>query len=165
MSRRRQPTLPGLSPATGSGTAEDWYELGAELEATAVADAKEAYRRALALDPEHFDTHLNLGRLLHEEGRLRAAERHYRAARGLRPGDATAAFNLGVVLQDRGRLRQAVEAYRAAIASDPECADAYFNLAGLYDELGKQAVAIQNLKRYKHLIEARKDPAAVESSV
>jgi tetratricopeptide (TPR) repeat protein len=132
---------------------EQWYELACELEAADPAGARDAYRRALALDPDHADAHLNLGRLLHEAGDPAAAEEHYRAAVALAPDDATAAFNLGVALQDLGRPEEAVGAYRRAIAADPACADAYFNLAGLYDELGKRATAIQNLKIYKALTE------------
>jgi tetratricopeptide (TPR) repeat protein len=134
--------------------ADDWYALGVELEAAAAdGEAAAAYRRALELDGDHPDAHLNLGRLRHEAGDAEAAEKHYRRALARRPGDATAAFNLGVALQDLDRPRQAVEAYRRAVAIDPGYADAYFNLAGLYRELGKQAVAIRSLKRYKRLTE------------
>jgi len=131
--------------------AEQWYELACQLEAADPAGAKDAYRRALALDPDHAEAHLNLGRLLHEAGDPAAAEAHYRAAVDLRPEDATAAFNLGVALQDLGRHEEAVGAYRRAVEADPTCADAFFNLAQLYDELGQRAAAIGSLKAYKAL--------------
>lgn len=131
--------------------AEDWYELGYELEATAVDEAREAYRRALALAPGHADAHLNLGRLLHEGGDVAGAERHYREAAALRPGDPTAAFNLGVALQDLGRGREAEAAYRLALAADSAYADAHYNLAGLYETLGERAAAIRHLRTYKAL--------------
>ena len=85
-------------------SAEDWYELGFELEASALEEAKNAYQRGLELDPMHADAHLNLGRLIHEEGAAEEAEAHYRTALGIRPKDSTAAYNLGVALQDRGCL-------------------------------------------------------------
>ncbi len=132
-------------------TAEQCFELALELEATAPQEAKAAYLETLRLEPRHADGHLNLGRLLHEEGDVEGAVRHYRRAAVLQPDDATAVFNLGVGLQDLGRLRRAVEAYRKTIEVDPGYADAYFNLAGLYEELGEKAVAIQNLKIYKSL--------------
>lgn len=132
-------------------TADDWYELGYELEATAVGEAREAYRRALELVPDHPDAHLNLGRLFHEAGDLAGAERHYREAAAQRPDDPTAAFNLGVALGDLGRKRQAAAAYRRALAADPAYADAHYNLACLYEELGEGAAAIQHLKTYKTL--------------
>ncbi len=133
--------------------AEDWYELGYELEASAVGDAKTAYRRAVGLDPTHADAHLNLGRLLHEEGDLAAAEEHYRQAVAHRPRDATAWYNLGVVLQDRGRPAEALTAYQRALAADPALADAHFNLAGLHSQLGDRAAALRHLKSYKALVE------------
>jgi tetratricopeptide (TPR) repeat protein len=132
--------------------ADDWYELGCELEVTAPDEARDAYRRALDLAPDHPDAHLNLGRMLHEDGELAAAERHYREAAALRPGDATAAFNLGVALQDLGRTREAMAAYRRALAADSAFADAYYNLAVLHEELGEAAEAIRALKSYRALL-------------
>lgn len=132
--------------------AADWYDLGCDLEATAPEEAAAAYRRALELAPRHADAHLNLGRLLHETGRVEEAERHYRAAAELSPEDATAAFNLGVALQDLGRAADAVAAYQRAVDTDPAYADAYFNLADLYEQLGQQAMAIQSLKAYRKLV-------------
>jgi tetratricopeptide (TPR) repeat protein len=133
--------------------AEDWYELGYELEASAVGEAQTAYRRAVALDPTHADAHLNLGRLLHEAGDLAGAEDCYRRAAALRPGDATPWFNLGVALQDRERPAEAVAAYARALAADPSLADAHFNLAGLHSQLGDRPAALRHLKSYKALRE------------
>jgi len=129
-------------------SAEDWYELGFELEASAPEEARDAYSRGLDLDPQHADAHLNLGRLIHEKDGAAQAEGHYRAALEARPGDAVATFNLGVALQDRGLLRQALSAYRQAVDLDGEFADAYYNMAAIHEELGNVAVAIQNLKTY-----------------
>ncbi|HXO19197.1 MAG TPA: tetratricopeptide repeat protein [Thermoanaerobaculia bacterium] len=131
--------------------AEDWYELGCELEATAPEEATDAYRRALALDPAHADANLNLGRILHEDGDLAGAETHYRRALAARPDDATAAFDLGVVLEDLGRLAEAAGAYEAALAADSAYADAHYNLSGVYESLGRKAEALRHLKDYKTL--------------
>ncbi len=132
-------------------TADDWFELGCDLEASAPEEAMAAYRKVLELEPSQADAHLNLGRLLHETGAVEEAERHYRAASEANPADATAAFNLGVALQDLGQQLEALEAYGRAIAADAGYADAYFNLAALYEQLGKEAMAIQNLKIYRTL--------------
>ncbi len=56
--------------------ADGWYELGLELEAVAPQEARDAYRRALELDPHHADAHVNLGRLLQEEDLTEEAETH-----------------------------------------------------------------------------------------
>ncbi len=132
-------------------TAEDWYQLGSDLEPLDAGDARDAYRRALALDPHHADAHVNLGRLLHEGGQAAAAEDHYRQALELRPEDATAAFNLAVVLEDEGRVADAVRAYEHALDIDASNADAHFNLARLLERGGRKAAAIRHLKAYRQL--------------
>jgi tetratricopeptide (TPR) repeat protein len=130
---------------------EDWFELACDMETFDTAQARDAYRRALELDPEHFDARVNLGRLLHEAGEVAAAEANYRVALRLRPGDATAAFNLGVALEDLRRPEEALGAYERAIAADPDCADAHYNLAHLYERLGKPRNALRHLQAYRTL--------------
>lgn len=148
-------TLPLRTPTArvdGEETAEAWYERGLLLEdEEEVEPAMAAYRRALELDADLPDAHLNLGRLLHERGDAAAAERHYRLALATRPDDATAAFNLGVALQDLKHLRDAARAYEAALASDPAYADAHFNLAGIYEKLGEPEAAFRHLRTYRTL--------------
>lgn len=134
--------------------AETWFEIGVDLEDRAPGEAARAYRKALLLDPRHADSHLNLGRLLHEKGKLRQALRHYREARRCDPTSATAAYNLGVVLEDLGRLREAARAYRHCLRLDPALQDAYYNLAGVCERLGEPAEALRCLKSYKQLAES-----------
>jgi tetratricopeptide (TPR) repeat protein len=135
--------------AAGDMRAEDWYLLGLELEASAPIEARDAYRRALELDPRNAEARLNLGRLLHEAGEVEAAEAHYRMALDARQGDATCAFNLGVALEDQRRLEEAVEMYLLAIEWDEDCADAYYNLSHVYEQLGKKTLALRYLKAYR----------------
>jgi tetratricopeptide (TPR) repeat protein len=132
-------------------TAQEWYEWGCDLEAAAPQEAREAYRRALALDPSHPDAHVNLGRLLHEGGDPSGAQEHYRLALATRPEDATAAFNLGVALEDLGRDGDALAAYENAVALDPQNADAHYNAANLCERLGRPADALRHLKEYRSL--------------
>jgi tetratricopeptide (TPR) repeat protein len=131
--------------------AEEWYEHGCELEHSSPKEAREAYRRAVELDPDHVDAHVNLGRLLHEDGELEAAEAHYRIALRVREEDATAAFNLGVVLDDAGRDSEALEAYESSLAADRDYADAHFNLARLYERLGQPRAAVRHWTAYRAL--------------
>lgn len=137
-------------------TAEHWYEIGCELESVAPAEARDAYARALEIDPAQADAHVNLGRLLHEAGQLEDAERHYRAALEGPPHGATAAFNLGVVLEDRGRPDEAARAYRKALTADPGFADAHYNLASLSERLGNPQAALRHYKSYRDLTRGTK---------
>jgi len=133
--------------------AEQWFALALDLEAAAPEEARDAYRRALELDPLHLDAHVNLGRLLQEAGRAEEALTHYRAVLEGHPDYATAWFNLGVALEDLGRPKEAITAYEEAVAADRRLADAYFNLARLFMQAGKKAAALRCLSKYKVLTE------------
>ena len=134
--------------------ADDWFELGLDLEAAAVDQAREAYEQALELRPRHVDARLNLGRLLHVAGEVHLAEAHFRIGLTYDPGNATARFNLGVVLEDQGRRDEARQAYLDAITADPQYADAYFNLSRLYEQGGDERTALRHLKTYRGLTDA-----------
>jgi tetratricopeptide (TPR) repeat protein len=133
--------------------AEAWFDLGLELEVSASDEARDAYRRALELDPHHADAHVNLGRLLIDAERAEEAETHFRAVLADLPEHATAWFNLGVALEDRRRPGEAIKAYERAIQADRRLADAYFNLARLYEQAGKRAAALRYLSKYRLLSE------------
>lgn len=132
--------------------ADDWYELGCALEISAPLQATAAFRRATELDPGHADAHVNLGYLLHEQGRLAEAESECRAALAARPDNATAAYNLGVVLEDDGRPDEAIQAYERALEAEPALADAHFNLSRLYEQRDDRSAALRHLHTYSELI-------------
>jgi len=145
---RRRPAAPDR-PAAADRSAAEWFELACELETSSPAEAKTAYRRAIEADDRHADAHLNLGRLLHEAGDLRGAQRHYLRALEVEPSEATAAFNLGVVLEDLRGDPQAIAAYERAMSADPDFLDAYHNLVRLHERLGDKAAALRVLKRLR----------------
>ncbi|MFT3707553.1 MAG: tetratricopeptide repeat protein [Archangium sp.] len=132
--------------------AHQLFASAVSLEETDPPRAIEAYVEAVAADPKHADAHINLGRLLHQCGRLREAEAHYVAALVARPTDTTASYNLAVVLEDLGKLDEAIVRYRETIELDPNVTDAYFNLARLYEKKGEKVSAIRHLKDYRRLI-------------
>ena len=134
-------------------TADQWYSLGVDLESAAPEDARDAYSRAVALDPRHASARVNLGRWLQEDGHPELAIAEYRAALGSQARHPTAAFNLGTALEELGRRPEAIEAYRKALAADDRFADAHFNLARLYEQTGKRSAALRHLKAYKMLSE------------
>lgn len=131
--------------------ADEWYDLGYDLESVNAGQAVEAYRNALRLNPSHTDAHVNLGRLLHEMGKSEDAEAHYRQVLETSPDHPTAAYNLGLVLEDLGRPNDATTAYKLAIESDPGFADAYYNIARLYEQAGKRAAALRHMATFKRL--------------
>lgn len=142
------------TPAARRADAEAWYEAGCALEATSPREAREAYRRALALDPGHAGANVNCGRLLHEAGDLEGAEACYRRALADRAQAAIAAFDLGVVLEDQGRDDAALLAYARALEADPAHADAHYNASRLLERMGRRAEALRHLGAYRRLTRA-----------
>ncbi len=132
-------------------SAEEWYELGCDLETESPEEARDAYEHALDLDPDHADAHVNLGRHLHLAGERGRAEPHYREAVRLDPDDPTPHFNLGVLLDEVGRKDEAILAYRQAILRDPDFADAHCNLGLLLESLGRRNEAMRHLMAARRL--------------
>jgi tetratricopeptide (TPR) repeat protein len=134
--------------------ADGWYDLAWDLEAVSLGEAAEAYRRVLALEPDHFEARVNLGRLLHEAGDLAGAEAEYRHALSTTPMSALATFNLGVALEDQGHASDAVAAYERAVQLDASLAEAHFNLARLREQQGDARGALRHLSEYRRLLAA-----------
>jgi tetratricopeptide (TPR) repeat protein len=141
------------APAT---TSQDWYAQGVALEPGDPDAALRAYDRAIVEDPTRLDARINLGRLLHESGRLDEAERAYREALAACGENPMVLYNLGVLLQDAGRKPDAIEAYERALGADPSLADSHYNLALLYESLRKPKDAIRHMSQYRRLTAARR---------
>ena len=131
--------------------AEEWFEIGCELEALSPVESIRIYERVLALDDSHLDAHLNLGRMLHETGCLDEAKEHYLTVLTREPGHGIASYNLGVAFEDEERYEEAAQAYELAVFADPKHADAFFNLAGVCEKLGRAQEAYRFLKEYRGL--------------
>lgn len=102
------------------GSARAWVNLAnCEARLGRREGAEAAYRRALAISPEHRDALNNLAWLLLEEGsRLEEAEAlATRAAAGEGPDRALARDTLGRVQLARGRCEDAVSTFQQALAT------------------------------------------------
>jgi tetratricopeptide (TPR) repeat protein len=132
-----------------------WFEQAEAIETSDAVGAIDAYRRAIAADPSHLEARINLGRLLHNTGRLAQAEGVYREALAASGNDALLLFNFGVLLDDMKRKEEAAEAYEEALRVDPSFADCCYNLALLCEELGRQRDAIRHMARYRRLRRGR----------
>jgi tetratricopeptide (TPR) repeat protein len=137
------------APTSG---AQEWFAKGVALERQDPGAALKAYAQAVAEDPALLDGHINLGRLLHEAGRLAQAEQVYREALRICGSDPLLFYNLGVLLDDMDRNAEALQAYEAALRADPDLADGHYNLALLCEKLGKPKEAIRHMARYRMLV-------------
>jgi tetratricopeptide (TPR) repeat protein len=127
------------------------FALGEALESTDRRSAEAAYRRVLALDPDHADAYLNLGALLCEAKRCREAVALYDEALRRRPDEALLHFNRAVALEDQGRPMEALAAYNASLQLQPDLADAHYNAARLHEQLGDAKNAVRHFSAYRRL--------------
>lgn len=146
-----------IEPANteSSASAESHFANGAALESEDAAAAVQAYEQAVAADPTLLDAHINLGRLLHESGRLAQAERVYRNAITESGSEPLLLYNIGVLLDDMGRKTEAMQAYEAALRGDPSLADCHYNVALLCEDLKKPKEAIRHMAQYRRLVRSR----------
>jgi tetratricopeptide (TPR) repeat protein len=138
--------------ATG---ARAWFERALALEASDAEAALQAYEQAIAAEPALADAHINLGSLLHEAGRLPAAERIYRQGIERCGSEPLLWYNLAVLLEDMERKVDAMKAYEAALQGDPRMADCHYNLALLCEQLKKPRDAIRHMAQYRRLVGKR----------
>ena len=139
-----------VAPAASETSADDLYARALAIEDTDPNGARTGYEASLAVDPRHLEARINLGRLLHIEGRLAEAEHIYRGAHQPEP---LLLFNLAVLLEDLDREPDAIVAYREALALDPQLADAHFNLALLYDRARNPKASLRHLLAYRRMID------------
>lgn len=136
-------------PPPGIAPADEVFEKALELEESDPAAARAAYEACLSADEHHLEARLNLGRLLHLDGRLEEAEKIYRSTQS---AEAILSFNLAVLLEDFKREPEAIAEYRQALALDPGFADAHFNLARLHERAGHPKEALRHLLAYRRLM-------------
>jgi tetratricopeptide (TPR) repeat protein len=132
-------------------SADEWFELGADLESFAADQARDAYRRCLELDPEHGEARMALGRLALDRGRLDGAEAHFRIAHLLAPTDPVASFHLGLALEALEREEEARGFFEAAVRTDPRFEDAYVALARVQERLSDRKGALRTLSELRRL--------------
>jgi tetratricopeptide (TPR) repeat protein len=146
--KRQEEAMPTQSPSAAQ-TSDELYDRALALEDSAPEEARLGYEAILKADPHHLEARINLGRLLHEAGRLREAEEVYR---GAAQREALLTFNLAVLLEDLGREPDAITAYRETLAMDPGFADAHFNIARLYERAQDVQASLRHLLAYRRMM-------------
>jgi tetratricopeptide (TPR) repeat protein len=136
-----------LSALSSELDSDDFYNLGIDLEEVDPARSAKAYRRALELDPSNVDAHVNLGRLLQNQGLLEEARRHYELTLARVPDHQLALYNLGTSFDEVEDLDAAAACYARAHS----VADAHYNLCRICEIRGDEVAALRHLRRYRQL--------------
>jgi tetratricopeptide (TPR) repeat protein len=96
------------------------FNLGNALAPSSGSAAAAQYARALSINPDYADAHVNLGNLLFRAGRLGDALPHFARAASLRPNSAVILTDYGTALAASGRYADALVQINAALALNPE---------------------------------------------
>lgn len=126
---------------------EAWFLLGAVHGMLGAFDeAIACCRRAIAIRPNHPDTHYNLAQALLHQDRPEEAMAAYRETLRLDPNYMGAYINLGTLLQARGMLDEAVACFQEALRRQPRNVDAHYNLGNALRAQGKYTAAVESYR-------------------
>ncbi|MEO8165072.1 MAG: tetratricopeptide repeat protein [Betaproteobacteria bacterium] len=129
----------------------DWFADAYALEDSDPGASMLLYEKAIEHDPAMAGAYANLGRLLHDAGRIEQAETVYRAGDDACPGDALLLFNFALLKEDQDRLHEAIELYKRALVADPALGDAHYNLGLIYHSLKSEREAVRHFSAYRKL--------------
>jgi tetratricopeptide (TPR) repeat protein len=102
-----------------------------------LAAATEEYSKALAIDPGHVSSRINVANILLRQERPREAVHHLEVAIAEAPGNGSAHNSLGFAYMMLGDVPRAIAAFQRAVAlSSSDRADIHYNLARLYRHQG-----------------------------
>lgn len=107
-----------------------------------ISDAVMRLEKAVHLNPDDSNAHLNLARGYTSTGKLDGAEKEYLASLSINNNQPEAYFNLGVIYKSRREVDKAIESFKKAKELDKGMYPADIMRASLYRETGKPAEAI-----------------------
>jgi tetratricopeptide (TPR) repeat protein len=105
------------------------------------------HEKALTIDPNLVQAHINLIKLYGQLGQFEKAEQHYREAIHLDPASAESYYNYGVLLLGGEKYQKAEDAFRETIDINPYYADAHNNLGYLLERRGNLSEAAAEYQR------------------
>jgi len=133
-----------------------------------LAEAEQAARRAVALDPNLAGAWNNLGIILQEELKLDEARVCLERALALEPNNAETLNNLANTFKRLGFAAEAEKRWNAALALKPDYAEAYSNLSNLLNDQGEydraESMARRALALNPRLADAYMNLAAVHTA-
>jgi tetratricopeptide (TPR) repeat protein len=93
-------------------------------------EAREAFAKALEINPNHAEARNNLGMILQEQGRLAEAAREFEKAIDARPDLRLARFHLGRIYANQQRWPDAIAQLQRASEGDEEATPTYLYALG-----------------------------------
>lgn len=138
-------------------SAYEWFTLalayergwdGQDPDDACFLDARQAYDRALDLDPEFSAAYTNLGALLAAVGDLDGARDHFDQALRCDPDQPEAQSNLAALALRLGDADTAIAGYRQLLRAVPDHLEAHYGLARALLAVGGKGQALAHLERF-----------------
>lgn len=104
------------------------------------------FARSVAVNPDNYMAHCNLGRAFEEQGRVSEAMAHLHAALRIMPSFPPAHNALGAILARQGKPDEALAHFATALRFAPDDADTHNNLGSLLEEQGQFEEAIAHFR-------------------
>ena len=119
-----------------------WNNLGnAYRQLQKFAEASNAFRKLLALNPTLSDGHSNLGATFQDISAFNVAIECYKTAICLDSNNLNAHYNMGLALKSQGKYRDAIICFNRALVLKNDFVEAHCNLADAYRCEGRLAEA------------------------
>jgi predicted O-linked N-acetylglucosamine transferase (SPINDLY family) len=94
------------------------------------------FRRALAIQPNHTESLINLGNVYLAMGQPNESLRYYQRVLSIHPDSAEAHCNLGNAFRQLNQPTEAAAHYRQAVGIAPNLSEAHYNLGVVLESLG-----------------------------
>jgi tetratricopeptide (TPR) repeat protein len=109
------------------------------------------YTATLAVSPDAYYIHNNLGAMYWMQGNIPAAEKEWRTALRLAPASEYALHNLGLVANAQKHYGEAEDLFLRALAIRPNYSDAHLDLGKTYEATGRLQDAEAQLRAAENL--------------
>jgi tetratricopeptide (TPR) repeat protein len=105
------------------------------------------HERALEVNAQLTQAHINLIQLYGRTGRVEKAEKHYRAVVALNPNLADSHYNYGVLLAGQERYAEAAQAFYLSLQINQFSAEAHHNYAAMIEREGRLDEAAEHFRK------------------
>jgi tetratricopeptide (TPR) repeat protein len=109
--------------------------------------AVEVYLRAITLQPDDFDSNLNISACYFQLGEAEQADKYCRQAIAIDPNSAKAYGNLATIQESQGDLYEAIKAYKACLELDMHQPEVLMNLGSAYMRQGRLKAAMKTFQQ------------------
>lgn len=106
--------------------------------------AMDSYKRALSLNPDYEQAHLNLATVCLQLGKFKEAEQELVYLWALKPKDSKILFNFGLLLYQTGDHASAETKLKRLLEFDPYHLEGNLLLSSIYEEKGEWDQAIEH---------------------